>query len=101
MTLRRSEKVGTKYDPVLDTKLDRNQSDMVDALTTPHDRIPETLGGAKIRSTVPAYTPDAQPVQARGRIVWNRAYSFQPHGPSYLDPVPDPTWAQYPAPGSS
>jgi hypothetical protein len=87
--MRRREPVGTKYDAQLDAKLDRNQSDMVDALTTPHDRIPEMLGGAKIRSTVPAYTPDAQPVQARGRIVWNRAYSFQAHGPSYLDPTSD------------
>jgi hypothetical protein len=89
MTLRRSEKVGTKYSPELDHQLDRNQADIVDELITPHDRIPEMLGGAKIRSRVPAYTPDAQPVQARGRIVWSRAYTFQARGPSYLDPTPD------------
>lgn len=88
--MRRKQMAGTKYMPGLDAKLDANQDDLVNELLTPHTRIPETLGGAKIRSTVPAYIPDAQPVQARGRIVWNRAYAFQPHGPSYVDPVPDP-----------
>ena len=62
---------------------------MIDALTTPHNKVPAELLSAKhtIVSTVPAYNHEAQPVQARGRIVWNRAYTFQAHGPSYLDPT--------------
>jgi hypothetical protein len=90
MTLRHKEYVGTKYSPELDHQLDRNQADIVDELTTPHARIPEMLGAKhRIVCSVPAHTPDAQPVQARGRIVWSRAYSFQARGPSYLDPTPD------------
>jgi hypothetical protein len=82
---------GTSYVPTLDAQLSTNQDDMVDAVITPHPKMEERLGAAcKITSVVPAHEPDAQPVQARGRIVWNRAYSFQPHGPSYLDPVSDP-----------
>lgn len=84
--MRRSQRVGTKYMPELDAKLDRNQDDLIDTLLTPHTKIPETLGAkCKIVSSYPAHVPDAQPVQARGRIVWNKAYSFQPKGPSYLD----------------
>lgn len=91
MTVRKKQMAGTKYDAGLDKALDENQNSLVDTLITPHQRIPER-GGAqnKITSTVPAHVPDAQPVQARGRIVWNKAYEFQPHGPSYIDPVPDP-----------
>lgn len=90
MTIRHKTDNGTRYDGRLQGELSRNQSDMVDALTTPHVRLPETLGAKhSIVSTVPAYTPDSQPVQARGRICWNRAYTFQPRGPSYLDPTPD------------
>jgi hypothetical protein len=88
--MRRQQRVGTKYESGLDAQLDHNQMELVDELITPHVRLPEKLGGGKIVSSVPAYNHEAQPVQARGRIVWNRAYVFQPHGPSYIDPVPDP-----------
>ena len=90
--MRRQERVGTKYDSELDESLDANQRDIADELLTPHStRLNEYIGSSKkIVSSVPAYEPDAQAVQARGRIVWNRAYSFQAHGPSYLDPTPDP-----------
>jgi len=90
--MRKSQRVGTKYDPELDNYLDQNQKDLVDELITPHSyQLREMIGSQKkICSSVPAYNPDAQPTQARGRIVWNRAYSFQAHGPSFLDPVPDP-----------
>lgn len=90
--MRRSQKVGTKYEPELDNYLDQNQKDLVDALITPHSyQLNEMLGSShKICSSVPAYNPEAQPTQARGRIVWNKAYSFQAHGPSFLDPIPDP-----------
>lgn len=89
--MRKSQKVGTKYEPDVDKALDRNQASLVDELTTPHTRINEMLGAKhKIVSSVPAHEPDAQPVQGSGKIVWNRAYSFQAHGPSYLDPIPDP-----------
>ena len=88
--MRRSQKVGTKYMPGLDSALDRNQNTLMDELLKPHVRLPETLGHGMIVCSVPAYLPEAQPVQARGRIVWNRAYQFQPHGPSYIDPIPDP-----------
>jgi hypothetical protein len=82
---------GVRFDAPLQRDLSRNQSDLVDEIITPHVKLPETLGAKHhIVSTVPAHTPDAQPVQARGRIVWNKAYAFQPHGPSYVDPVPDP-----------
>lgn len=82
---------GTRYDAKLGGALARNQSDLVDEVITPHVRLPENIGAQhKITCSVPAYTPDEQPVQARGRIVWSRAYAFQPHGPSYLDPIPDP-----------
>jgi hypothetical protein len=89
--MRKQERVGTKYTPALDSALDRNQDMMVDELLTPHPQLSE-MKGAKhaIVAKVPAYNPEAQPVQARGRIVWNRAYQFQAHGPSYLDPIPDP-----------
>jgi hypothetical protein len=89
--MRKAQRVGTKYDPAVDKALDRNQESIVDELTTPHVRLPEKLGAKhRIVSSVPSHEPDAQPVQGRGRIVWNKAYSFQPHGPSYLDPIPDP-----------
>lgn len=84
--MRKSQRVGTKYMPELDHALDRNQSDIIDELTTPHVRLPETLGPKHhIVCSYPATEPDAQPVQARGRICWNRAYEFQPRGPTYLD----------------
>lgn len=84
--MRKRQAVGTKYDADLDSALDENQNDIVDTLLQPHDRLPE-MKGAKhhIVSSVASYTPDAQPVQARGHIVWNRAYVFQSKGPSYLD----------------
>lgn len=90
--MRRSQRTGTKYDPALDKMLDANQRDIVDELITPHStRLNEMIGSSKkIVCSVPAYIQEAQPVQGRGRIVWNKAYSFQPHGPSYVDPVPDP-----------
>lgn len=91
--MRKKEMAGTKYDDRLDAAIDKNQQDMVDLVTEPHSyKLDEfvTGGGAhKICSTVPAYNVEAQPTQARGGIVWNKAYSFQPHGPSYLDPIPD------------
>jgi hypothetical protein len=92
MTMRRKEMTGTKYTPALDTAVDANQTDLVDTLTADaHGYLGELLGGCcSIVSRVPAYNHEAQPVQARGRIVWNRAYQFQSHGPSYLDPIPDP-----------
>lgn len=91
MTMRRKQMVGSKYTPALDAELDANQNRMIDYLTQPNQgRISEVLGaGHRIVSSVPAYEVQAQPVQARGRIVWNRAYSFQSHGPSYLDPTPE------------
>ena len=89
--MRRSQRTGTKYEPALDAALDANQDRMVDYLITPNQgRISEVLGAKhQIVSTVAAQEPYAQPVQARGHIVWNRAYSFQAHGPSYLDPTPE------------
>jgi hypothetical protein len=90
--MEKKQYVGTKDTANLDAQLDRNQKEMVELLISPHTGRLQEMRGAqrKITSKVPAYNPEAQPVQARGRIVWNRAYSFQPHGPSYLDPVPDP-----------
>lgn len=89
--LRKKQMAGTKYDGGLDKALDQNQNSLVDELITPHQRLPERGGATcKIVSKVPAYDHDAQPTQARGRIVWSKAYEFQPHGPSYIDPVPDP-----------
>ena len=89
--MRKSEKVGTKYDSDLDAKIDANQQSLVDDLTHPHSyKLDEDVHPAhKICASYPNYQVDAQPVQARGRIVWNKAYSFQPHGPSFLDPIPD------------
>jgi hypothetical protein len=90
--VRRKQVDGTNYDPDVDRQLNANQHDIVSELITPHStRLNEMLGAQhRITSVVAAHEPDAQPVQARGRIVWNKAYSFQPHGPSYLDPIPDP-----------
>lgn len=91
--MRRQERAGTKYMPQLDAALDRNQGLIVDELMHPHPQMPEnkTGGGVhKICCSVPAYNHEAQPTQARGGIVWSRAYTFQAHAPSYLDPVPDP-----------
>ena len=89
--MRKSERVGTKYDPRLDAAIDSNQQDLVDEVTTPHSyQLNEMLGSShKICSSVPAYQVDAQPTQARGGIVWNSAYRFAPKGPSYLDPTPE------------
>lgn len=85
--MRRKQMDGTNYEPALDAALVANQADMVDELTTPHStRLNEMIGSSKkIVCSVPAYNQEAQPVQARGKIVWNKAYSFQPKGPSYLD----------------
>lgn len=91
--MRMREPVGTKYDQDLDNRIDANQQDLVDEVTTPHSyKLPEFVTGGgvhKICSSVPAYNVEAQPTQARGGVVWNKAYKFQAHGPSYLDPVPD------------
>ena len=90
--MQKKQYIGSKNMPQLDQMVDRNQDDLVDTLTTPHPKyMGEKKGGKhQIVSRVPAYNPEAQPVQARGRIVWNTSYRFQSHGPSYLDPVPDP-----------
>jgi hypothetical protein len=91
--MRKQQRVGTKYDSRLDAAIDANQQDLVDEVTTPHSyQLDEWVccGGHKICSSVPAYNVEAQPTQARGGIVWNKSYSFQAHGPSYLDPIPDP-----------
>jgi hypothetical protein len=92
MTMRRKQVAGSKYMPGLDKALDNNQDSLVDELITPHStRLNEMLGCQhRITAKYPAHQVDAQPTQARGRIVWNEAYAFQPHGPSYLDPIPDP-----------
>ena len=90
--MRKSQRVGTKYDPDLDRKLDANQQDMVDEVTHPHSyQLDEWVccAGHKICASYPSYQVDAQPTQARGGIVWNKAYKFQPQGPSYLDGVPE------------
>lgn len=88
----RKQPAGTKLMPEMDRKLDANQSALVDELITPHStKLNEILGCQhKITANYPAHNDQEQPVQARGRIVWNRAYAFQPHGPSYIDPIPDP-----------
>lgn len=87
--MRKREQDGTRYEPAMERALDANQKSMVDEVITPHStRLNEMLGAQhRITSVVPAYEPDAQPVQGRGRIVWNKAYSFQAKGPSYLDPT--------------
>jgi hypothetical protein len=87
--MRRKQVDGTDYVPELENKLDTNQVDLVDELITPHStKLNEILGAShRIVSKIPAYEPEAQPVQARGRIVWSKAYSFQQKGPSYLDPT--------------
>lgn len=85
--MRRKQHDGSAYEPALDATVNRNQDAMVDALTNPNpNRMSEMIGNPhKIVSTVPAYNVEAQPVQARGRIVWNDAYAFQAKGPSFLD----------------
>lgn len=90
--MRKKERTGSRYLPGLQDRLNAQQVDMADELTTPHSyKIAEFVdAGHKIVSTVPAQNPEQQPVQGRGRIVWSRAYTYQPHAPSYLDPVPDP-----------
>lgn len=90
--MRKKTENGVQYLGGLERTLDRNQSGIIDELTHPHStRLNEMLGAQhRITSKIPAHTPDAQPVQARGRIVWNKAYEFQPRGPSYLDGAPDP-----------
>lgn len=87
MAMRRSQKVGTKYDGRLDAVLDNNQDSLVNELITPHSyKLNETLGAKhKIVASYPAHTDPQMPVRGRGRIVWNSAYTFQPKGPSYLD----------------
>lgn len=95
--MRKAERVGTKYDGRLDAALDQNQQDLVDLVTEPHSyQLNEMIGSNhKICSSVPAYQVEAQPTQARGGIVWNKAYSFQAHAPSYLDPVPEGSEVPY------
>lgn len=90
--MEKKQYVGTKHLDKLDSALDKNQNDLVNLLIYPHaNRIDEHRGASfKIVSKIPAYQPEAQGTQARGRVVWNQAYQFQPHGPSYLDPIPDP-----------
>lgn len=88
--MEKHEDIGTD-DTSLHPVLDRNQRSLADELLTPHPKMPERKGAAHHVSTkVAAYEHDAQPTQARGRIVWNKSYSFQAHGPTYLDPLPDP-----------
>lgn len=84
--MRRNQRVGTKYDASLDDKLDANQTDLVNTLLTPREPyLGETRGATqRIVCSYPVIQ-ETQPVQARGRIVWNSAYTFQPKGPSYLD----------------
>lgn len=91
--MRRSQKVGTKYDAALDRKLDNNQDAMVDELITPHStRLNEILGPKhQIVASYAAHHDPQMPVRSKGPIVWNRAYEFQSHGPSFLDPVSDPS----------
>jgi hypothetical protein len=96
--MRKQQRVGTKYDGRLDAAIDANQQDLVDEVTKPHSyQLDEWVccGGHKICSSVPAYNVEAQPVQARGGIVWNKAYKFQAHAPSYLDPVPEGSEVPY------
>jgi hypothetical protein len=90
--MRKKERVGSRYVPELQGRLTANQHDLADELTTPHSyKITEYIANNhKIISRVPAQNPEAQPTQARGGIVWSRAFTYQPHAPSYLDPVPDP-----------
>lgn len=89
--MEKKQYVGTKDVTGLDAMLDRNQDELVDVLITKHPQIQEMKGAKhQIVAKVPAYNVEAQPVQARGRIVWNKAYLFQPHGPTFLDPAPDP-----------
>ena len=96
--MRKQNRVGTKYDDRLDAAIDSNQQDLVDLVTQPHSyQLDEWVccGGHKICASVPAYNVEAQPTQARGGIVWSKAYSFQPQGPSYLDPVPEGSEVPY------
>jgi hypothetical protein len=96
--MRKRELTGTKYMPKLDAALDRNQELIVDELMNPHPQMPEnkTGGGVhKICCSVPAQNPEAQPTQARGHIVWSKAYTFQAHAPSYLDPVAESDTVPY------
>lgn len=85
--MRKKEHTGTDYDPELTRELKTNQDDIFNSLTNPNpNRMNEMIGNPhKIVSSVAAYNVEAQPVQARGKIVWNNAYSFQSKGPSYLD----------------
>jgi hypothetical protein len=90
--MRRSQKVGTKYDPQVDAALDKNQNDLVDELITPHStKLNEMLGCShKIVASYPAHTDPQMPIRGQGAVVWNNSYDFQAHGPTYLDPIPDP-----------
>lgn len=84
--MEKHEDDGTKEIVPLDRGLRKQKGQLVDELITPHVRLPEVLGPKHhIVASYPATLPDAQPVQARGRIVWNKAYDFQPKGPSNLD----------------
>jgi hypothetical protein len=85
--MRKTEANGVNYMGPLADAVDHNQHEIVDDLITPHStQLNEILGPQhRITSKVPAYNEQAQPVQARGRICWNKAYNFQQKGPSYLD----------------
>lgn len=89
--MRMKEMDGTNYEGDLSKAIDRNQKSIVDELITPHStQLSEMICSPhKIVSKIPAHVPEAQAVQARGRICWNKAYDFQTHGPSYLDPRPE------------
>jgi hypothetical protein len=89
--VRKHEDNGDRYMPKLSDQADRNQKDLVDDLITPHStQLSEMIASPhKIVSSIPAYEPEVQAVQARGRICWSKAYDFQSHGPSYLDPRPE------------
>lgn len=87
MAMRRRQVDGTDYLPDLEKKLDQNQREMVDEVITPHStKLNEVLGANhKITASYPAHTDPQMPIRGSGPVVWNRAYSFQPKGPAYLD----------------
>ena len=74
--MRKANPVGTHNVPDLEAGLAANRNDLVETLLRPHPQLSEMKGAQhKITATVAAQTPDAQPVQARGHVVWNKASS--------------------------
>lgn len=89
--MNKHEDVGTKVFGGLSSNLNDNQGKLLDALLTPHVRLPETLGAKhRIVASYPAQVQETQLCTPHGRIVWNEAYRFQAKGPSYLDGTTDP-----------